>query len=216
MKLVSAHIEDLRTLYISNLRKALDMEQKISKALPEVIEKVSDPELSTALSNHLEETRGHVAKVQALLQRNTDDDSTETCKVIGSLTTEASDTIKDVTNPQVRDIALIGAAQQVEHHEIAVYGTLSRWAENPGPERRRFAVEEHRGRRGEGRQTANPDRGEGELASRGSLTMNPTRTEGRAPRPSASAARGSPPLAAPFRPSRPPGACPQHIARTCV
>lgn len=129
MKLVSAHIEDLRTLYISNLRKALDMEQKISKALPEVIEKVSDPELSTALSNHLEETRGHVAKVQALLQRNTDDASTETCKVIGSLTTEASDTIKDVTNPQVRDIALIGAAQQVEHHEIAVYGTLSRWAE---------------------------------------------------------------------------------------
>jgi ferritin-like metal-binding protein YciE len=129
MKLVSAHIEDLRTLYVSNLRKALDMEQKIAKALPEVIEKVSDPELSTALSNHLEETRGHVAGVQALLQRNTDDASTETCKAIGSLTTEASDTIKDVTNPQVRDIALIGAAQQVEHHEIAVYGTLSRWAE---------------------------------------------------------------------------------------
>ena len=44
-------------------------------------------------------------------------------------TTEASDTIKDVTDPSVRDIALIGAAQQVEHHEIAVYGTLRRWAE---------------------------------------------------------------------------------------
>ena len=49
--------------------------------------------------------------------------------MIGSLTTEASDTIKDVTNPTVLDIALIGAAQQVEHHEIAVYGTLRRWAE---------------------------------------------------------------------------------------
>lgn len=129
MKLVSAHIEDLRTLYIANLRKALDMEQKITKALPDVIEKVSDPELTSALSNHLEETRGHVTKVQALLKRNTDDDSSETCKVIGSLTTEASDTIKDATDPQIRDIALIGAAQQVEHHEIAVYGTLSRWAE---------------------------------------------------------------------------------------
>lgn len=129
MKLVSAHIEDLRTLYIDNLRKALDMEQKITKALPDVIEKVSDPDLTAALNNHLEETRGHVSKVQALLKRNTKDDSTETCKVIGSLTTEASDTIKDVTNRQIRDIALIGAAQQVEHHEIAVYGTLSRWAE---------------------------------------------------------------------------------------
>jgi ferritin-like metal-binding protein YciE len=128
MKLISAHIEDLRTLYISNLRKALDMEEKITKALPDLVENSSDPELSAAFNAHLEETRGHVSKLQALLKRNADDDSTETCKVIGALTTQASDTIKDVTNPQVRDIALIGAAQQVEHHEIAVYGTLSRWA----------------------------------------------------------------------------------------
>jgi ferritin-like metal-binding protein YciE len=63
------------------------------------------------------------------LNKNSGDDSTETCKVIDGLTTEASDTIKDVTDPSVRDIALIGAAQQVEHHEIAVYGTLSKWAE---------------------------------------------------------------------------------------
>jgi ferritin-like metal-binding protein YciE len=129
MKLVSAHIEDLRTLYVSSLRKALDMEQKITKALPDVIEKTSDANLSSGLSAHLEETRGHVEKMKALLMRNADDESTETCKVIGSLITEASDTIKDATNPQIRDIALIGAAQQVEHHEIAVYGTLRRWAE---------------------------------------------------------------------------------------
>ncbi|MDP9049923.1 MAG: DUF892 family protein [Acidobacteriota bacterium] len=129
MKLISAHIEDLRTLYISNLRKALDMEQKITKALPDMIENSTDAELRTAFSTHLEETRVHVSKVQALLQRNSDDDSTETCKVINGLTTEASDTIEDVTSPEVRDIALIGGAQQVEHHEIAVYGTLRRWAE---------------------------------------------------------------------------------------
>ena len=49
--------------------------------------------------------------------------------MINGLTTEASDTIKDVTDASIRDIALIGAAQQVEHHEIAVYGTLRRWAE---------------------------------------------------------------------------------------
>jgi ferritin-like metal-binding protein YciE len=129
MKLMSAHIEDLRTLYIGNLKKALDMEQKITKALPDMVENASDSELRTAFSNHLEETRGHVSKVQALLQRNADDDSTETCKVINGLISEASDTIKDVTSPGVRDIALIGGAQQVEHHEIAVYGTLRRWAE---------------------------------------------------------------------------------------
>lgn len=129
MKLFSANIEDLRSLYVSNLKKALDMEQKITKALPTMIEKSTDADLTTAFRNHLEETKGHVTKVQGLLQRNTGDVSTETCKVIDGLTTEASDTIKDVTDPSIRNIALIGAGQQVEHHEIAVYGTLRRWAE---------------------------------------------------------------------------------------
>jgi ferritin-like metal-binding protein YciE len=129
MKLISANIEDLRSLYISNLKKSLDMEQKITKALPDLIEKSTDPELNSAFRTHLEETQGHVAKVQQLLQDNEGDADTETCKVIDGLTTEASDTIKDVTDPSVRDVALIGAAQQVEHHEIAVYGTLRRWAD---------------------------------------------------------------------------------------
>jgi ferritin-like metal-binding protein YciE len=129
MKLFSAHIEDLKSLYISNLKKALDMEQKITKALPDLIENSNDSELATAFRNHLQQTQGHVTKLQGLLNKNSGDDSTETCKVIDGLTTEASDTIKDVTDPSVRDIALIGAAQQVEHHEIAVYGTLSKWAE---------------------------------------------------------------------------------------
>lgn len=129
MKVFSANIQDLRTLYVTNLKKALDMEQKITKALPDLIDKASDPELIKAFETHLKETDGHVAKVQALLQRNIGETKTETCKVINGLTTAASDTIKDVTDSSIRDIALIGAAQQVEHHEIAVYGTLRRWAE---------------------------------------------------------------------------------------
>lgn len=129
MKLFSANIEDLRTLYVNNLQKAIDMEQKITKALPDMIQKSTDTEISSAFRTHLEETRGHVRKVERLLQKNAGETSTETCKVIDGLTTEASDTIKDVTDPSLRDIALIGAGQQVEHHEIAVYGTLRRWAE---------------------------------------------------------------------------------------
>jgi ferritin-like metal-binding protein YciE len=129
MKLFSANVQDLRNLYITNLRKALDMEQKITKALPSVIEACSDPDLRSAFSTHLEQTRGHVQKIEQLLRTNTGETGTETCKVINGLTSEASDTIKDVTDPSIRDIALIGAGQQVEHHEIAVYGTLRRWAE---------------------------------------------------------------------------------------
>lgn len=129
MKLFSANIEDLRTLYIDNLQKALDMEQKIVAALPDMIENSTDAELSSGLSDHLEQTRGHVAKVEAILRGATGDASTTTCKVIGGLTTEAQDTMKDATDPIIRDIAIIGCAQQVEHHEIAVYGTLRSWAE---------------------------------------------------------------------------------------
>jgi ferritin-like metal-binding protein YciE len=129
MKLFSANIEDLQTLYINSLKKTLDMEEKITKALPDLIENSTDVELSDAFRTHLVQTEGHVSKVEFLLTRLIGEPATETCKVINGLTTEASDIIKDVTDPSVRDIALISAAQEVEHHEIALYGTLRRWAE---------------------------------------------------------------------------------------
>jgi ferritin-like metal-binding protein YciE len=129
MKLFSENIEDLRTLYVTSLQKALDMEQKITKALPTMIEKSTDPQLATAFRNHLTETQGHVAKVQSLLREAAGDDSTSTCKAISALITEAEDNIKDATEPSIRDITLIASAQQVEHHEMAVYGTLRNWAE---------------------------------------------------------------------------------------
>jgi ferritin-like metal-binding protein YciE len=128
MKLFSANIEDLRTLYIDNLKKAFDMEQKITKVLPIMIEKATDPELVTAFEDHLHLTQGHVAKVEAILRSSTGDISTVTCKVINGLITETQDSIKDATDVAIRDVTLISSAQQIEHHEIAVYGTLRTWA----------------------------------------------------------------------------------------
>lgn len=129
MKLFSANIEDLRTLYINCLQKALDMEQKITKVLPTMVDKSADTELATAFNDHLQQTRGHVEKVESLLTNLTGEAETVTCKVISGLTTEAEDIIKDAKDPAIRDVALIAAGQQVEHHEIAVYGTLRSWAE---------------------------------------------------------------------------------------
>ena len=135
MKLFSENIEDLRTLYLVNLKKALDMEQKITKALPTMIEKSTDPQLAAAFRNHLTETQGHVAKVERLLRDATGEASTSTCKAISSLITEAEDSIKDAADASIRDITLIASAQQVEHHEIAVYGTLRTWAELLGEDK---------------------------------------------------------------------------------
>jgi ferritin-like metal-binding protein YciE len=129
MKLFSANIEDLRSLYVMELRKALDMEQKITKSLPRIIANCTDQELSSALENHLSETEQHVVKVERLLHTNEQDVSTETCKAIAGLAAEAEDSIKDATDASIRDIVIIECAQAVEHHEIAVYGTLRRWAE---------------------------------------------------------------------------------------
>ncbi len=129
MKLFSANIDNLRTLYIDSLQKALEMEQKIVKALPTMVEKSSDPELTSALRNHLEQTRGHVSRVEDILRKATGDARTSACKTISSLITEAEDSIKDAKDSGIRDISIIASAQQVEHHEIAVYGTLRTWAQ---------------------------------------------------------------------------------------
>lgn len=129
MKLFSENIEDLRSLYIADLKKALDMEQKITKALPTMIEKSTDPQLATAFRTHLTETQGHVANIERILRAATGNADTSTCKAISALITEAEDNIKDAGDNSIRDITLIASAQQVEHHEIAVYGTLRTWAE---------------------------------------------------------------------------------------
>lgn len=127
MKIFSANIESLTELYNTELRKALDLEETIVKALPAMIDKATDEQLKQGLQSHLQESEQHVDRVKQLLAGFEDSDSMK-CKVIHTLVTEAEDSMKDASDPDVRDIAIIGAAQQVEHHEIAVYGTLKSWA----------------------------------------------------------------------------------------
>jgi len=127
MKFFSANLQDLSALYVNHLQKALDMERQITKALPKMIEKATDPQLKQAFNTHLQETQSHVAKVERLLQQYGKDESIS-CKVLSSLVSEAEDGIKDAADASVRDVTLIASAQQVEHHEMAVYGTLKTWA----------------------------------------------------------------------------------------
>jgi len=129
MKLFSANLKDLRELYNNSLQKAFDMEQQIAKALPTMIEKSTNPDLKQAFSDHLSQTQEHVASVQGILERTFGEAKSSKCKVAASLISEAEDIITDAKDPSVRDVALIGAGQQVEHHEMAVYGTLRNWAE---------------------------------------------------------------------------------------
>src|SRR5579875_3565386 len=107
MKLTFEHLKTLHGLYIVHLKKALDMEQEITKALPKMIDKSTTPGLADAFRGHLRETEGHVSRLEQILERRTGSAKAETCKVIKALVTEAEDGIKDAKDPMVLDVTLI-------------------------------------------------------------------------------------------------------------
>jgi ferritin-like metal-binding protein YciE len=129
MKLFSADLDSLRDLYHNQLRMLLSTEQQIIEALPTMIEKATDVQLKQAFQSHLQETRIHVTRLQDILRDEHGETDEIKCKALSALVTEAEDLVKDATDLTVRDVALIAAAQRVEHYEIASYGTVRRWAE---------------------------------------------------------------------------------------
>lgn len=129
MKLFSADLDSLRNLYRNQLRMLLSTEQQITEALPTMIEKATDVQLKQAFQSHLQETRIHVTRLQGILREELREAEPIKCKVLSALVSEAEDMIKDATDLTVRDVALIAAAQRVEHYEVASYGAVRRWAQ---------------------------------------------------------------------------------------
>ena len=129
MKLFSADLDSLRDLYRNQLRMLLSTEQQITEALPTMIEKATDVQLKQAFQSHLQETRVHVTRLQDILREELREAEPIKCKVLSALVSEAEDMIKDATDLTVRDVALIAAAQRIEHYEIASYGAVRRWAQ---------------------------------------------------------------------------------------
>ena len=128
MRLLSADIDTLHKLYIQQLELLLSAEQQIVDALPTMIEKATDTQLKQALQSHLQETVGHVTRLEDILEEETDNPMTVKAKAVAALVVEAEDLVKDATDATVRDVALIAAAQRLEHYEIAAYGALRTWA----------------------------------------------------------------------------------------
>jgi ferritin-like metal-binding protein YciE len=124
VKFFSESIDSLRKLYINQLQMLLSAEQQITEALPKMIDKATDSELKQAFQTHLEETKGHVSRLEQILIPATGEAKPIKCKVLSALADEAEDMIKDATDSSVRDVALIAAAQRVEHYEIAAYGAV--------------------------------------------------------------------------------------------
>lgn len=126
MGIFTPDVMTLREAYMTELRRALDMEKQIvNKGLPTMIESATSPELVQAFQTHLEESREHVTRLERILG----DSDEKSCKVASALISAGSSNISDAGDNAIRDVILIASGNQVEHHEIAVYGTLRTWAE---------------------------------------------------------------------------------------
>src|SRR5438477_7934466 len=103
MKFMSANLDNLRKLYVDELQHLHSAETQITDALPKMIENATDPQLKQALQTHLQETRGHVARLEQILQRSAGKVNSRKCKGIAALITEGDDIITDAKSDAVRD-----------------------------------------------------------------------------------------------------------------
>src|SRR3954462_7108547 len=134
MGLFGTHIAKLDDLFVHTLQDIYYAENQITKALPEMIEKATDPQLKQAFQTHLGETEQQIKMVEQVFRMHGHDPKGVTCPAIDGIIDEAQEIAGDVEDPQVLDAALTAAAQAVEHYEITRYGTLVARAKQLGRE----------------------------------------------------------------------------------
>jgi ferritin-like metal-binding protein YciE len=132
MGLFSRDIETMNDLFLHTLRDIYYGENQILKALPEMIEKATDPQLKQAFQSHLAETKNQVKRVEQVFQMVGVEAKGIDCPAIDGIIEEADDVAGEIADKEVLNAALASAAQAVEHYEIARYGTLIAWAKQLG------------------------------------------------------------------------------------
>src|SRR4051812_19412936 len=125
-------IKTMDDLFVHTLRDIYYAENQITKALPDMIEKATDPGLKQAFQAHLGETKNHIKRLEQVFQMHGVEAKGVDCPAIDGIIDEANDVAGEVDDKRVLDAALIAAAQAVEHYEMTRYGTLIAWAKQMG------------------------------------------------------------------------------------
>jgi Mn-containing catalase len=122
---VNKIMSDLKELLVDQLQDLLNAENQIVGALPKMVEAAHDPKLKEAFEKHLTQTEGHVKRLESSLETLGESVESVPCKGMKGLLEEGQETIEDGENEDelTADLALIAAAQKVEHYEISGYGT---------------------------------------------------------------------------------------------
>lgn len=124
--------ESVRQLYIEELRDLYNAETQLVKALPKMAKASSNDELRQAFEEHLRQTSEHVSRLEQIFEMLDEKPSGKKCLGMEGLVKEAAETMKEDYEDAVMDAGIIGAAQRVEHYEIAAYGTVRTLAELMG------------------------------------------------------------------------------------
>ena len=126
-------VESLLDLFIHDLSDVYSAEKQITRALPKMARAASDESLKQAFQQHLEETQGQIERLDQAVEAHEElRIKRMKCHAMEGLVEEAQELIDSTEAGPVRDAGLIGAAQKVEHYEIATYGTLVAMAKKLG------------------------------------------------------------------------------------
>lgn len=132
MGLFTKDIKTMDDLFLHVLQDIYYAEKQILKALPDMVERATNRDLTAAFRNHLAETEKHVQRLEQAFDLIAESPKGTTCPAIDGIIKEAKEIAGEVAEKKVLDAALITAAQAVEHYEITRYGTLIAWAEETG------------------------------------------------------------------------------------
>jgi len=127
-----SRLSSLQVLLTHEIKDLYNAENQLVKALPKMAKAATDPALQEAFNTHLEETKVHVERLEEIAKLLEESPKGKVCKAMEGLVEEGAQTIEDTGDPAVKDLALIIAAQKVEHYEIAGYGSVRTLAETLG------------------------------------------------------------------------------------
>ena len=126
------NVTSLHDWYVSELKDIYDAEQQILQALPKMASAASSSDLKGAFQKHLEQTRGHVDRLDRIFGGLDETASGKRCKGMEGIISEGEKVLQAAGDANAKDAALIAAAQKVEHYEIATYGTVRTYANELG------------------------------------------------------------------------------------
>jgi len=122
-------LNSLDDLLVDHLKDLYDAEQRLTKALPKMASAAKNPALKQAFESHLTETQNHVTRLEQAFKSLGQSPQSVTCQAMQGLIAEGQEAIDASGDPDVKDAALIAAAQRVEHYEMAGYGCARTFAQ---------------------------------------------------------------------------------------